>query len=169
MKYSLITIILLIATSCSSYQKIETLDKNAIETTLNSWHKAVAEFQFETYFDLMTDEAVFVGTDATEVWSKQQFMAFCKPYFDKKQTWDFKPISRNIYLQKSSQTAHFDEVLDTWMGLCRGSGVLIKENNSWKIQHYVLSVLVPNEVVKEVIDVKKETEKNTLKLLLDKQ
>jgi hypothetical protein len=40
--------------------------------------------------------------------------------------------------------AWFDE-LSTQMKICRGSGVLVKIGNDWKIKHYVLSMTVPNE------------------------
>jgi ketosteroid isomerase-like protein len=39
---------------------------------LDSWHKA-AEAKFDTYFDKMTEDAVFIGTDATENWGKPAF------------------------------------------------------------------------------------------------
>ena len=83
-------------------------------------------------------------------------MAFAKPYFNKKQTWDFTPLDRNIYWYKHRETVWFDEILDTWMGICRGSGVLSNTIDGWKIEHYVLSVSVPNEDIKEVINIKKE-------------
>jgi hypothetical protein len=35
------------------------------------------------YFDKMTEDAVFIGTDATENWGKPVFQEFAKPYFDK--------------------------------------------------------------------------------------
>ena len=131
-------------------------DKAAINQLLNQWHKDVADYNFEAYFNKMTKDAIFVGTDASEVWSKHEFQDFSKPYFDKKQTWDFKPISRNIYFDKTGKTAWFDEVLDTWMGICRGSGVVVKVENQWKIQHYVLSVAIPNDVIEAVVTTKKE-------------
>ncbi len=57
------------------------------------------------------------------------------------------------YLQRFRQFCHgwFDETLDTWMGVCRGSGVLINKNGKWLIKQYVLSLTVPNEKMKEVI------------------
>jgi hypothetical protein len=64
-----------------------------------------------------------------------------------------------IYFSESGKMAWFDEVLDTWMGLSRGSGVIILTSDGWKIKHYVLSVTVPNEDIKAVIEAKKETEK----------
>ena len=48
----------------------------------------------------------------------------------------------------------FDELLNTQMKICRGSGVLLKVGNEWKIQHYVLSMTVPNEEVNAAIKIK---------------
>lgn len=138
-----------------------------VHLLLNQWHKDVAEFDYEAYFDKMTSNAIFVGTDASEVWTKKEFKEFSKPYFDKKETWDFKPLTRNVYFHNSRKTAWFDEVLDTWMGVCRGSGVLIYDGENWKIQHYVLSVAIPNESIKEVIKVKKEHDSLFVNSLLE--
>nr|MCU0349971.1 nuclear transport factor 2 family protein [Flavobacterium sp.] len=44
----------------------------------------------------------------------------------------------------------------------RGSGVLVKENGKWKIKHYVLSMTIPNDVSKEVIQIKSEIENKIL-------
>ncbi|MEO0573722.1 MAG: nuclear transport factor 2 family protein, partial [Bacteroidota bacterium] len=70
--------------------------------------------------------------------------------------WSFTAVERNIYLDESEQFAWFDELLDTQMKLCRGSGVVKKVKGSWKIAHYVLSIAVPNENVGELITIKKQ-------------
>ncbi|MDO9138533.1 MAG: nuclear transport factor 2 family protein, partial [Lutibacter sp.] len=93
---------------------------------------------------------------ASENWVKKDFKAFSKPFFDRGEAWDFKSIERNVYISSDGKTAWFDELLDTWMGVCRGSGVLSKNENVWKIEHYVLSVTIPNEDIDEVIEIKKE-------------
>jgi ketosteroid isomerase-like protein len=139
----------------------------AVNKTLDQWHRDVADADFDRYFNALTENSIFIGTDAGEIWTKKQFQDFSKPYFEKKKTWDFKALRRNVYFSKDGNTAWFDEVLDTWMGLCRGSGVLTKENNQWKIAHYVLSVTVPNDDMQAVIKVKKEKDsiaKSLLKL-----
>ena len=155
----------LIVYSCKTKEGInkKTESKVQVNQVLNQWHKDVAQFNYEAYFDKMTDDAIFVGTDASEVWSKQEFQNFSKPFFDKKQTWDFKPISRNVYLAKDKKIAWFDELLDTWMGVCRGSGVVIFDGTQWKIQHYILSVAIPNENMNEVVVIKKERDSLFLK------
>ena len=111
----------------------------------------------------MTDDGVFIGTDATENWQNKAFREFSKPYFDKGKAWSFTAVERNIYVGDSGEIAWFDELLDTQMEICRGSGVVKKENGQWKIAHYVLSIAVPNENVAELIKLKKE--KDSLLLL----
>ena len=163
-----IVIYTFITVSCGTSFKVNNTSKNDIETMLNEWHQDVAHFKYNAYFDKMTDSSVFVGTDALEVWNKSQFMEFSKPFFDKKQTWNFKPLQRNIYFGDHSETAWFDEILDTWMGLCRGSGVVVHTKTGWKIQHYVLSVTVPNEDIQKVIESKKVRELEILPQFIQK-
>lgn len=155
-----LTALLIIALSgCSrtkkKAQKAEKIEED-IHQFLDQWHLDVANFDYDAYFQKMAEASIFVGTDASEVWTKQEFQEFSKPYFDKKQTWNFKAFDRNVYLDENTRTAWFDELLDTWMGTCRGSGVVVFEEEDWRIQHYVLSVAIPNESIKEVIEVKKE-------------
>lgn len=142
-----------ILVSCSTTKDL-TFEKNSINQFLDNWHKAAAEANFDNYFNAMAEESIFIGTDATENWNKQQFIAFAKPYFDKGRAWNFKALERNIYFSKDGKTIWFDELLDTQMKICRGSGVLQKINNEWKIKHYVLSMTVPNENVDEVVKIK---------------
>ena len=53
--------------------------KAQINNTLDAWHKAAAEANYNNYFDTLTDDAVFIGTDATENWNKLAFQAFANP------------------------------------------------------------------------------------------
>ena len=132
--------------------------KQEINITLNHWHQAAAAANFEDYFSDLTEDAIFIGTDATENWDKNAFKAFAKPYFDKGQAWNFTPIDRHIYFSEDGKTAWFDELLDTHMKICRGSGVLIKIKNKWMIKHYVLSMTIPNENIDEVVKIKSSLE-----------
>lgn len=127
-----------------------------ISRLLDGWHEAAARADFDGYFGAMAEKAVFIGTDATENWDKKAFMAFSKPYFDQGKAWSFRAVERNIYVGETGETAWFDELLDTWMQLCRGSGVAIRQNGEWKIAHYVLSLTVPNERIEGAIALKKE-------------
>lgn len=142
---------------CSAFTTnnvIENKDKEKINTVLDAWHKAAAEAKFNAYFNFMTEDAIFIGTDANENWNKTEFQAFAKPYFDKGKAWNFTAVERHIYFDKTGKTAWFDELLSTQMKICRGSGVLVKIGEDWKIKHYVLSMTVPNDNVNEVIKIK---------------
>ena len=130
--------------------------KQEISTVLETWHKAAAEADFEAYFGLMTADSYFLGTDATENWQYEEFKAYAKPHFDKGKSWSFSTLERNIFTNLGEEIAWFDEHLDTQMGICRGSGVMKKVDEQWKIAHYVLSIAVPNENVSTLTAMKKE-------------
>lgn len=139
--------------------------KTQINMILNGWHKAAAEANFKTYFDALTEDAVFIGTDATEYWSKPAFEAYAKPYFDKGKAWGFTALERHVFFSEDKKTAWFDELLDTQMKICRGSGVLVFVNNQWKIKHYVLSMSIPNDNTDEVIIIKTPIEDALISVL----
>ncbi|MFK7001185.1 nuclear transport factor 2 family protein [Flavobacterium oreochromis] len=138
----------------TSFSFAQTKENTEINALLDNWHKAASEAKFKTYFDAMSEESFFIGTDATENWNKKAFMDFAKPYFDKGKAWNFFALDRNIYLSTDKKTAWFDELLNTQMKICRGSGILIKEGKKWKIKHYILSMTIPNENTNEVIKIK---------------
>lgn len=148
--------ILFLLLACSSFTFAQDSDasKAAITTTLDNWHKAAANANFKAYFDVLSDDAIYIGTDATENWNKKAFEAFAKPYFDKGRAWSFTALERHIYFSQDGKTAWFDELLNTQMKICRGSGVLVKVKNTWKIKHYVLSMTIPNDNTNEVVKTK---------------
>lgn len=124
----------------------------AIEKTLDSFHQAAAVADGKTYFNLLTSDAVFLGTDATERWTKTQFKAFALPYFNQGRGWLYTPTQRYISLNKSSTVAFFDELLDNKnYGVCRGSGVLWLTNEGWKIAQYNLSIPMPNALADDLV------------------
>ncbi|SIP89742.1 MULTISPECIES: nuclear transport factor 2 family protein [unclassified Chryseobacterium] len=152
---------LLTAQSTTGFEK----EKSEITTMLDTFNAMAAKADYIAYFNLFAEESTFIGTDATEIWDKKAFMVWAKPYFDKKKTWNFKALKRNIYFSKDGKLAWFDELLDTQMKICRGSGVVEKINGSWKVKQYVLSMTVPNEVVDKVVTEKAPIEDALIKKL----
>ena len=150
---TIIIIVLTILTACTK-QKITKEEINQTKIELNNimdqWHKYAADVNLDAYINTMDSNGIYIGTDASEIWTTPEFKNFCKPYFDKGKAWDFKAISRNFYISDNGNLAWFDELLETHMGTCRGSGILQNSNNIWKIKHYVLSLCIPNEKMKEV-------------------
>lgn len=144
-----------------------TESKKQIAAMLDSFNVAAANAEYDRYFNFYTADATFNGTDATENWDKTSYMAWAKPYFDKKTTWNFKALKRNIYFGKYADMAWFEELLSTQMKICRGSGVVVKQDGSWKVQQYVLSAAVPNSQLDKVITLK-AAEEDSLMLILGK-
>lgn len=153
MRILFLSLTVLTLVSFDTLQYSQSDEKEQINKTLNAWHKAAAEADFDTYFGMMTEDAIYIGTDPTENWNKKAFQLFAKPYFDKGKAWDFKAIERHIYFDKSGKLAWFDELLNTQMKICRGSGVLVKAGKEWKIKHYVLSMTIPNDNTNEVVKI----------------
>lgn len=133
-------------------------NKAIVDTFLNQWHEAAGNANFEAYFEALDENSIYIGTDATENWTKKEFANFAKPYFDKGKAWNFKTLERSIYFSPDGTMAWFDELLNTQMKICRGSGVLVQKDGKWKIKHYVLSMTIPNETVSEVVKSKSTIE-----------
>jgi ketosteroid isomerase-like protein len=122
-----------------------------LKAVLDDWHKAAADADEARYFSHFTADAVFLGTDATERWTRDEFRKWAAPYFARKKAWSFKATRRHLTLSKDGSIAWFDEELATPnLGPARGSGVLIKEGPDWKIAQYNLSVPIPNDVFSDV-------------------
>ena len=151
-------VLLLIAFSLNLHAQTkgfyENVQKKDISKVLDDLNAFAAAADYKNYFDLYAEESTFIGTDATEVWNKKEFMVWAKPFFDKGKAWNFTSLKRNITFSKDGTYAWFDEILDTQMKICRGSGVLEKIGGKWKIRQYVLSTTVPNDVIDEVVKIK---------------
>ncbi|WP_318312209.1 nuclear transport factor 2 family protein [Flagellimonas crocea] len=160
----LVTVMLFTWTLCA-----QITEEQKIDEVLDAWHMAAANADFDAYFGKMTEDGVFLGTDAMENWQNEEFRSFSKPYFNKGKAWNFTAVQRNIYVNETGTFAWFDELLDTQMKLCRGSGVLKKINGQWKIAHYVLSIAVPNENVDELVEIKTKKDDELLEKLKKKQ
>ena len=127
-----------------------------LDQLIDQWHLDAASAKFDPYFEIMSEDFIFLGTAPGERWTKTEFATFSKPYFDKGKAWDFKASNRNWVFSKNKKMAWFDEDLTTWMEGCRGSGILVKSKGKWKLVYYNLTVLIENEKIKEFIDLRKK-------------
>lgn len=143
-KLSLLLVIMMVSLSVVAGQ--------TIDQVIDSFHQAASDADSVTYFNLLTDDGVFLGTDATERWTKEEFRAYAEPYFKQGKGWTYHSTERHISLYKDGETAFFDELLtNNNYGQCRGSGVLYKTDQGWKIAQYNLSVPLPNAIAKELV------------------
>ncbi len=135
-------------------------ETDSVNDVLDQFHQAAAEADFETYFSLFTDDGVFIGTDASERWTVDEFKAYAKPHFDAGKGWTFTPKNRHINHPKNFDHASFDELLTSKAyGLCRGTGVVRKVGDQWKIEQYHLTIPIPNEQASAVVELIKAQSK----------
>ena len=123
-----------------------------VAAVIDGLHAAAAAADEEKYFSLFTPDAVFLGTDATERWSRDEFRTWAHPYFAKGKAWTYKSTARWISFAPDRSVAWFDELLENaTYGTCRGSGVLVRSGETWKIAQYNLSIPIPNDLADEFV------------------
>jgi len=127
----------------------------AINRVLDRYHQAAAAGEWDVYFDLMSEDGVFIGTDARERWTKPEFQR----YSSGSNGWVYTPQHRNINITPDGSSAWFDEaLLSQSFGTSRGTGVLIRTAQGWKISQYHLTLPIPNGMVRDITDQIKEYE-----------
>ena len=124
-------------------------DAAAVNLVLDQYHAAAAEGDWTVYFNLLSEDAVFLGTDVGERWPKEVF----RSYAAGRSGWLYTPRERNVNFTPDGNTAWFDEVLDSASyGTSRGTGVLIRTAGGWKISQYHLTFPIPNELAGKFTD-----------------
>ncbi|MDG2089709.1 MAG: nuclear transport factor 2 family protein [Gammaproteobacteria bacterium] len=165
MRKTIITILVFVLITPIAFAQNSSEDEVAIIAVLNDFHDAAANADVDRYLGNMTADAVFLGTDEWERWPMQpEFIEYVNVRFDAG-GWSYYSTNKNISFSQDGNVAWFDEssISNSMGGHFRGSGVLEKINGEWKISHYVLSVLVYNEIsndVMELITVERETREN---------
>ena len=148
----LLPIVLLLAACATAPPRI-----NDVNRMLDDWHKAAADADEQRYFGYAAPEFVFLGTDGSERWDLASFRNFAHPYFAKGKAWTFVPRDRHIQASAREDVAWFDEKLDSASyGECRGSGVVRYTRDGWKIAQYNLTIPIPNDLAKTVVQMIRE-------------
>lgn len=121
-----------------------------VAAAIDGFHDAAAAADADGYLGLLTDDTVFLGTDASERWPGPDFRIFVTEHFSKGRGWTYKATERHVSISEDGRTAWFDELLKNEnLGQCRGSGVLVRTSQGWKIAQYNLSIPIPNELATE--------------------
>ena len=130
-------------------------DTAAVSSILDALHHNAAVADEDAYFALFAPEAVFLGTDATERWTVEEFRAYAHARFETGRGWTYalRPGTRHITFDPAGQVAWFDEILDNASyGETRGTGVVRRMGGAWKIAQYHLTIPIPNALADTVVD-----------------
>ncbi|MCP4899916.1 MAG: nuclear transport factor 2 family protein [bacterium] len=117
---------------------------------LDSLHQAASDADGKLYFSLFGEDAIYMGTDASERWTVEEFQAYAEPHFSQGRGWTYVAKERHVYVAIDGATAWFDEILwnDSY-GTCRGTGVLVLVDGNWRISQYHLTFPIPNDLAKD--------------------
>ncbi len=130
-----------------------------IAAQLDALHAAASKADGERYFSHYASDAVFLGTDAAERWTIDQFRDYAQARFDAGQGWTYTVIERHIALAPGGDVGWFDErLMNAKYGECRGTGVVIRTMSGWSIAQYNLTTPIPNDLLPGVAQQVREYE-----------
>ena len=134
-------------------------ESQVVGAVLDDFHDAAAHGDKDRYFGNMTEDAVFLGTDEWERWPKYpDFSDYVDGRFKDGAGWNYRSVERTVAFNDRKDVAWFDEVLfHEKNGRLRGTGVLSKQDGTWKIEHYAMSFLIFNENWEEVVELTRKT------------
>ena len=152
MKYTMLLSLfcgLTLTGACARAQTADSVFSQQVAAFIDGWHDDAAQANMR-YFDKMAPDGVYLGTDKSERWVRDDFRTWAKPYFDRKKAWEFHSFNRHIAFTEDKSLIWFDEQLHTQMGICQASGVIRNTKDGFKIEHYQLSLTVPNDLVDHI-------------------
>ncbi|QYK02465.1 nuclear transport factor 2 family protein [Shewanella psychrotolerans] len=130
-------------------------DNKQAAVVLDNLHQFAAKADWDNYFSLYTDDAIFIGTDASEYWNMTQFSQYARPT----KGWSYALIERKMV--RHDDVIVFDELLDSQSyGVSRGTGTLLLTASGWKIAQYHLSFPIPNKIAKKITNQIKASSNN---------
>jgi hypothetical protein len=149
---SLLTAVILLSAPAAGAEPADAEDsRRLIHALLDDFHRAAAEADRDRYLGHFAPDGVFMGTDDWERWPLPAFTDYVEQRFASGTGWRYVPEQRVIGLAADANTAWFDElVVSPRWGRFRGTGVLLRRDGEWKIAHYSLTALIPNERFEEV-------------------
>jgi hypothetical protein len=152
-----LVIAFLIAASTLVARAADSDERAAIAAVLDDFHEAAAVADKTRYLAHFAPGGVFMGTDDWERWPLAEFEDYVAQRFAGGTGWTYVSEERHIMFADSGATAWFDEIMVSarW-GRFRGTGVMVRREDGWKIAHYSLTALVPNERFEDVSAVTSE-------------
>jgi ketosteroid isomerase-like protein len=122
-----------------------------VEALITGFLSAAAEADAEAYFGALDEDAILIGTDVGERWTTAEMRTLLEPVFARGERRKSVPSETHVTVADDGRTAWFDQRLESerW-GEMRGTGVVRRDGERWKIVQYAWSFPVPNELVPEL-------------------
>lgn len=119
--------------------------ETAVAAVLDALHERASAADFDGYFALYHESAVFLGTDRDEYWPLAAFKTYTRARFASGTGWTYHPIQRFVHV--AGNVAWFEErLLHETYGETRGTGVLLHDSSGWRVVQYNLTLPIPNDL-----------------------
>ena len=113
--------------------------------SLDDWHQAASVSDESRFFSHFTADAIILGARPSERSTLSLFRAWAEARFEDPALWLYTPRDRALNFSPDRQVAWFDEFLyHPSHGSNRASGVLVRQNGTWKIALYHLALPIPD-------------------------
>jgi hypothetical protein len=130
--------------------------------TLDALHAAGAQADQVGFLALLTVDAVFLGMDNGNRLEGEALRDFVGEIFSGGKGWNYRSGHRETRLSPDGSVAWFDESLQhDQLGHGRGSGVLLRSAQGWKIAQYNITVPAPGSGLSPVANGAAETAVNS--------
>lgn len=140
-----------------SARDAQTVARAEIDALLDDFHAAAAEADEARYLAHFAPGGVFMGTDDWERWPLDAFRDYVAERFAGGTGWTYVPEQRHVAFDADGDTAWFDEIaVSSRWGRFRGTGVVLRTTRGWKLAHYSLTALVPNERFEAVSEITRD-------------
>lgn len=128
-----------------------------IDNKMDDFHDAADKGDKTRYLNHFAEDGVFMGTDDWERWPYEEFSKYVNKHFKNGRGWSYTPVKRFINFNDEKDIAWIDEIVESkkW-GRFRGTAILEKTEHVWKLKHYSLTQLVPNESWAQVSEITKK-------------
>jgi hypothetical protein len=141
--------------------------KSVVEL-LNHFHSAASDANLAKYFGCFySSSSRFLGTDASENWTAEEFYNYSKPHFDAGKAWTYTPRASTRKIEElevggggtllPTKIATFDELLDSesFVATTRGTGTAVfdAELQCWFLLSYHLSFPTPNDLAGRICSI----------------
>ena len=116
------------------------------DATLDALHKAGADANPAAFESLLAQDVVFLGVDGAARLEGQSAREFFDEHLMQGNAWAYRSSARETRLSPDGSVAWFDETLQhDQLGRGRGTGVLIRSSEGWKVAQYNLIVPLPGD------------------------
>jgi len=117
-------------------------------SALDALHKAGMDANQPAFAALLAEDVIFLGMDGANRLEGAAVRNFVSNSFASGKAWAYSSSLREIRLSGDGSVAWFDEVLEhDRLGSGRGTGVLIRKSEGWRVAQYSLTIPLPNGVM----------------------